>query len=121
MKRCWLRATVVRLLDEQEYTFRKLSFGSPVAVELLDVIEGDGSTADAMRAMVAAVEESLSFDQEPGVAGELLRSGALPLSLDGNGSEEEEEVTQAVFAAITGLSRKDAKGRGKKGASHPKG
>lgn len=117
MKQCWLKPTEIELLDGNVYTFRRLSYGSPVALDLIDAIEGDKSTGDTMRTMVAAVRESLSWDQDHVIIDELLTSGALPLAL--NEDDENGELTKDVLAACSGISK--ATTPGKKRASSRKG
>ena len=94
MKTCYLRKTELVLADGNTYSFRALPLNRrtiPIVRALLDDGVGD---ADKLAALVEALEISLSFDQPPDVAQELLGCG---LVTPGN-----KDVMNAIVAGLSG-------------------
>lgn len=102
-KRCFLRETKIKLLDGNEYTFRALPFSTSTVGILEALLDDEVSDGAKMRALPAAVEKSLSYDQEPEVVQELMEAGAIPLlETEGERGELRQAILHALVAGFKG-------------------
>lgn len=95
---CYLRKTLVRLLDGNEYAFRALPFNRRTMGIMADLLEGD-SDLNRIKALLDAVELSLGYDQTPEQVAAILDNGLIPIMPGPDGSDEA-RVHSALMSAL---------------------
>ena len=99
-KPCFLRESVIVLLDGQPYTFRALPLNKKTVGIIKLVMDDEVDDGSRLEGLVLAIEKSLSYDQDESTIEYIMENGLIPMSANG---EEGKIHTQVMNAMVSGL------------------